>query len=469
MLVKGWNSPLKLETQQVEDVLVCEAPNSIFPWQGSVTILFGGDSSNSCEKKPTLQPSVTLSGILSIQAGHQPQKVPHLRSASISFWYFWIPEGFEPSQSPRSENLQNMNVTADLQQNTPSGGDLRTSLSKKTQVEVKSYTIYLDCTEVEVIEIANRVREKVLRNTFGLKPILLIHNPNAGPGNKLAFDWTLHHLLGRGLQVQVFTTSRSGDALEQVERLTASREISDFHCVCIWGGDGTIHEVIQGYHQGCLGSSTSGTVPALHLGLFPGGSASALLYTSLQRQNLDLTLTNALYSFCCSLGPRPVALYKFDLDEGTKTGVLFLSVLAGFLADVDFESEVFRCLGSLRFDLYGAFRCLFPKTLQVKTLAYGSRPLEHVQEKLYSVAFLASTSITPTFHFDSPGLSLLPTSNSLVNWLLKSNHPVVRADGPLTIDFGQATTLSIDGEAYRAQKLSVSPILAAQLSVSLLN
>lgn len=469
MLVKGWNSPLKLGTQQPEDVQVYFSANSQVSSRGTLQLYFADDLTPDCQNKWTYQKTIILDHICSIQAAFQAPKVPNLRSASICFWYFTIPEGFEVNLLPSSENLHFLNVTGSNPENRPSGLLQGTSSSKKAQVGLERITVYLDCSEEEAIMTATRVRNTVLRNAVTFKPILFVHNPNAGPGNKLAFDWTVGHLLGRGLQVQIFTTRKSGDALEQLDRLTASGEIGDFHCICVWGGDGTIHEVIQGYHQGKQRARTITPVPPLQLALFPGGSASALLYTSLQRKHLELTLTNALYSFCSSSGPKPVDLYKFDLDEGNTVGLLFLSVLAGFLADVDFESEVFRCLGSLRFDLYGAFRCLFPKTLEVKHLAYGSRSQEECPNKLYSLAFLASTSITPTFHFDSAGLSLLPTSKSLVNWLLCSNHEVVRENGPLIVEFDTATTLSIDGEPYRALKLKVSQLSAAELEVSLLN
>ena len=93
----------------------------------------------------------------------------------------------------------------------------------------------------------------------------LIFNPNAGRGGRSrlnAVERAANVLLGRGAQVEIIATRGSGTACAQAA--DAASHGADLVFAC--GGDGTLHEVIQGlaYH------------PSATVGILPLGSANAL-------------------------------------------------------------------------------------------------------------------------------------------------------------------------------------------------
>jgi sphingosine kinase len=49
---------------------------------------------------------------------------------------------------------------------------------------------------------------------------------------------------------------------------------------------------------------------------------------------------------------------KVEIDSLEDPIYSFLSINFGFIADVDINSEFMRCLGELRFELYGAYRAI---------------------------------------------------------------------------------------------------------------
>ena len=53
-----------------------------------------------------------------------------------------------------------------------------------------------------------------------------------------------------------------------------------------------------------------------------------------------------------------IDLTRLDLEYEPKPVYSFLSVAWATIADVDLNSEVLRCLGALRFDIWGAWRVL---------------------------------------------------------------------------------------------------------------
>lgn len=471
MLLVGHSSPIKHFEGESPDVQVHLHTDE--EMEGRATLEFrSGLNSPQCGQTTQVLPShVTLRKVASVQPASRVQVDEKLRPCSITIWVFCS----EPPTNEHLETSQDGRIrTSNLGQKTgffEEERPLRSEVwSKETHIGMAAYRIYLECSEEEAVQLASELRRKLTRNQKLLsKPLLLVHNPKAGPGNQEAFDWTLAHLMGRGHQVQVLRTTKAGDAQEQVQRLVEDQKLENYHCVCIWGGDGTIHEVVQGYHRGSVAIGMQGTVPVLRLALFPGGSASALLYTALKQKGLKLSLMNAIYSFYQSERETEVDLYQFSLDGGLAQGVMFLSALAGFLTDVDFESEVLRWLGSARFDIYGAFRCLFPKPIEVSSIRNGQQEMDLDSKKLYSLAFLAATSITPSFHFSASGLSLLSTKDSLTKWLLQSMHETKRTETDIEINFVKETLLSIDGEPYRAKRLKIVKVPRETFRVVLLN
>src|ERR1700758_889823 len=91
----------------------------------------------------------------------------------------------------------------------------------------------------------------------------LIFNPNAGRGSRLtALEPAANVLLSRGVQVEIIATHGPGTAGAQAADAVGHGADLVFAC----GGDGTLHEVIQGLAHH----------PSATLGVIPLGSANAL-------------------------------------------------------------------------------------------------------------------------------------------------------------------------------------------------
>ena len=154
----------------------------------------------------------------------------------------------------------------------------------------------------------------------------LIFNPNAGRGGRSRFSLlepAANVLLGRGIQVEIIATHGPGTAGAQAaDALTNGTDLI-FAC----GGDGTLHEVIQG-----LAHHPSATV-----GILPLGSANALArhlglsFTPVTavRQQLDFTPHSIpLGRVTCETADGPRSRYFAVMAGAGPDGMLVYRMLA---------------------------------------------------------------------------------------------------------------------------------------------
>jgi diacylglycerol kinase (ATP) len=96
--------------------------------------------------------------------------------------------------------------------------------------------------------------------------ILLIANPVSGsPPRTSLREQALAGLRGAGGEVELHVTSRAGEASEIARTFDAAR----CDALCVLGGDGTLHEVVNGLWQ----RSIRTTIP---LGVIPAGTGNSL-------------------------------------------------------------------------------------------------------------------------------------------------------------------------------------------------
>lgn len=122
----------------------------------------------------------------------------------------------------------------------------------------------------------------------------------------------------------------------------------------------------------------------------------------------------------------------------------FIALLVGYLADVDFGSEKLRFLGGARFDVYGFFRALAPRTF----MATVSSPAQSPPTSYYSICYSVLPFISPTFALPPLSVSSLTSSNSLFGYLL-SRRLGVEGDSLKVEVIGNEEKFSIDGEPYK--------------------
>lgn len=159
-----------------------------------------------------------------------------------------------------------------------------------------------------------------------MKNIILIYNPTAGnEGANHYLKRIEKHLNKYFDEVVLAKTKREGHAAELSEN--ASKE--GYHSIAVYGGDGTVNEVLLGMYRASSNSK---------LCIFPGGTAN-LLARSLgisqikerairsikfeKSKKIDLGICNDnVFSMFLSIGAVPEAIHEVTVEEKTKFGGL---------------------------------------------------------------------------------------------------------------------------------------------------
>lgn len=209
---------------------------------------------------------------------------------------------------------------------------------------------------------ADEVHALAYAHTRALRRVLVLCNPASGQGKgRTALDADVRPMLeAAGCEVSVLETEKRYDAF----RIAHTLEIHTWDVLVCVGGDGTLHEVVNGL------ASRDDALDALRLPLVPVpcGSGNGM-YVSLHGTH---TMNRALACLSAIKG-RPhtqelctvtqdAALFSAEQAQayplrGSTAGkayvqyYTFLSQNMGLLADVDLGTEAFRFLGDLRFTL----------------------------------------------------------------------------------------------------------------------
>ena len=94
------------------------------------------------------------------------------------------------------------------------------------------------------------------------------------------------------------------------------------------------------------------------LGVIPGGTGNGLVKSLLDRSDEIYGVQEAAYLIVRGKNLK-MDLTELDLEyEPDRRIYSFLSVAWAVIADCDIDSEVLRWMGSARFTLWGAYRCL---------------------------------------------------------------------------------------------------------------
>ena len=125
--------------------------------------------------------------------------------------------------------------------------------------------------------------------------------------------------------------------------------VDRYNGIIVVGGDGVIHEALQGIRKR---PDAEAVLQKLKLGVVGGGSSNGLAKSILHESKELYSPLESTFMICkgqtCSL----------DLSEyktRDNSYISFLTFSYAMIADIDIDSEVLRCLGTLRFDLWGAY------------------------------------------------------------------------------------------------------------------
>ncbi|KAM5272743.1 sphingosine kinase 1 [Ctenodactylus gundi] len=182
---------------------------------------------------------------------------------------------------------------------------------------------------------------------------LVLLNPRSGKGKALQQFQTLVRPLLTEAQIsfKLMVTERQNHARELVK----AEELDRWDALVIMSGDGLIHEVVNGL----MDKPDWETAIRKPLCCLPGGSGNALAaslnhYAGFEQVTGEDLLTNCTRLLCRRL-LSPMNLLSLHTASGTRVFSV-LSLAWGFVADVDIESEKYRCLGEMRFTVGTLFR-----------------------------------------------------------------------------------------------------------------
>lgn len=189
-------------------------------------------------------------------------------------------------------------------------------------------------------EIAAKILERAYNRSKRKKHLLVLINPNGGPGKaRHIFQTSCLPILEMGqCKVTVIETTHRFHA-QELARDTP--DILKYDGIVCCSGDGTPHEVINGLSQR-KGGDAAQALAGLPLCQLPCGSGNSLAIS------LNGTSSPTLASLGMVKGiPMPVDLMMITQDD--KQCLSFLTQAFGTIADADLGTEHLRWMGGTRF------------------------------------------------------------------------------------------------------------------------
>ena len=203
---------------------------------------------------------------------------------------------------------------------------------------------------------------------ISIKRVLLIVNPYGGGGRNRAryTDVVAPLLAAHHVDVTPAYTTHGGHARE----LAATSDLSQYSAIAVMGGDGTMHEVVNG-----LLSRADRALPPL--ALLPAGTGNALA-TDLGTLSLERATRRLLGGHVCymdvnhirSLEPQrsdcPLDLYSVE------------TIAWGLIGNVAVQAElpVARRLGDSRFDVFGVWGVLKHFSANLHLTIHSTQPAD---------------------------------------------------------------------------------------------
>lgn len=195
--------------------------------------------------------------------------------------------------------------------------------------------------------------------------LLIVINPVSGKKEAMnVFETTVAPMLEEAsVAYDVFITSFSRHAEERMHPQPTNselRDLSEYSGIVSVGGDGVVHEVMQGIHSR---SDKKEILKNLKLGMIGAGTSNGLSATLAYASDEKFSPMDS--TFMIAKGKTDwIDLSRYETTN--KSYLSFLTFSWAYIADIDIESEAIRFMGFLRFDLWGALRVLTLRKYRAK-------------------------------------------------------------------------------------------------------
>tara|TARA_B100002052_G_scaffold281497_1_gene290594 strand:+ start:3657 stop:4559 length:903 start_codon:yes stop_codon:yes gene_type:complete len=180
-----------------------------------------------------------------------------------------------------------------------------------------------------------------------MKQILLIINPISGNKASIKIESkVIDTFKSNNYEVDIIYSKYKG----HIEKILNSYDLSLYIFCCIMGGDGSIHEAVNGL----LKRQDKNQIP---LSIVPAGSGN-----SLARDLNVLDISNALERIL-NLDIKEIDIAKLYSD---KQNIFSFNIIGwGMVANIGIKSEKFRWLGSSRYTILSILELIFKKAYKV--------------------------------------------------------------------------------------------------------
>ncbi|MFC1618611.1 diacylglycerol/lipid kinase family protein [Candidatus Neomarinimicrobiota bacterium] len=186
-----------------------------------------------------------------------------------------------------------------------------------------------------------------------MKRLYLVVNPQGGKKNgKAVLSEVKPRFEAAGIDITIRETEHVGHAREIVQEV----DFKDLDGLCAIGGDGTMHEIINGM----LSRPDKLTLP---LGQIPAGTGNSFLY------GFDCHTPEDAMSHILAGITKPVDVAQVTLGE--KKLYAFNIIGWGMVTDILVQSERLRWLGENRYTVASAIEVLKGKRRQAKLIVDG--------------------------------------------------------------------------------------------------
>lgn len=243
------------------------------------------------------------------------------------------------------------------------------------------------------------------------RKMLVIISPTSGrgQGNEIFYESVRPVLDASRIDYQIVRTEVAMHAV----RVVAELDLSELSGILVVGGDGMVFEVLQGLHRR-VDREKALQIP---LGIVPAGSGNGLAasihhitgepindpvsaaFAVARGRTEDLDLWNVTSMVNSAVGPSAVGC---------------LSLTYGFIADLDLESEKWRCLGGARFTAGAIVRTIF---LRKYTARLSYLPIE-----TYDIESASGTQSIPPIDKALPETWKTLSGKFILVWALNVTH-----------------------------------------------
>ncbi len=191
-----------------------------------------------------------------------------------------------------------------------------------------------------------------------MRRLVMIMNPHSGlrQGQRILDDVT-PVLTSAGIKLDIQKTTHAGHGAEIAESIG----VEEVDGICIIGGDGTFHEVLNGMMR-----RKDGKRPPL--GLIPGGTGNSLMH--------DLQTTDPLTAAAriARFDPQPLDLMKVECPD--MTCYSFNMTAFGVLVSANIKAEKLRLFGRKRYDIAALWEIVFHRHCRATLTIDNEKPEE---------------------------------------------------------------------------------------------